>query len=412
MTEEIRPIRLEELDDYVNMGVQAFRGTPAKGRRSRERNEHRLGDTRALFVDGRMMVRLKMIDMPLWFGSAPVPNGGITGVASPPEHRRRGYIGRLLHAVLAELRAQGTPLAALYPFYFPFYKRYGWEHVADNIHYRIPLRQLPATGPTGTWHPAQRGTDLHADQDGGQMASADLAVLRGIYDTWAIGRHGPMVRDEDWWRHAKLREGEEKRPDVYYWRNAAGAPRAYVLYSFETLENEWTRRMHVWEMTALDAEALRAVLAFLRNHDSQARETRVRVPPDLPLPALLDDPEFPGEIEAGLMLRLVDVPAALAARRYPAGVTADLTIAVTDSFLDWNNGVWRLAVAGTTGQATPADGSAGLRMDQRTLARLYAGYVTPAEAAALGLLEVRDPAALVAADNIFAGPRPFIADFF
>ena len=409
MAEEIRRLREDELDMNFNLTSQAFRNSPADV--PRWRKHARVEDFRGLFVDGQMQAVLELLEMPIWFGAAPVTAGGISGVASPPENRRKGYIGRLLHAALAEARDRGWPLSALYPFHFPFYKRYGWEHISDNFFYKVPMGQLPIGKVEGSWHPLLRGTDLNAEDEAARMPDADLAILRGIYDAWVVGRSGPIVRDERWWR-MRLREGMSKRPDVYVWRDPAGRPRAYIMYSFETLESQWSRRLQVRELVALDMAALQAALIFLRYHDSQAKEVRLRLPEDQRFLALLDDPEFPVEVEAGVMLRVVDVAPALAARRYPAGLGGRLTLQVADPFLDWNNGTYRLEVGDTAGQVTRTDAAPGLSMDQKTLSRLYAGYLAAREAATLGLLEVHDPAALTLADQVFALPRPFMADYF
>jgi predicted acetyltransferase len=340
-----------------------------------------------------------------------VPTGGISGVASPPENRRQGYIGRLLHAVLCEIRERGWPLSTLYPFYFPFYKRYGWEHVSDNYEYKIPMTHLPVRQPAGTWHAVLRSTDMNAEE--AHVSDDDVATLMEIYNAWAAaGRTGPVVRDTRWWRLNKLREGSPKRPDLYYWRDPAGQPRAYVNYSFVDLSTPWERRLQVGDMAALDIPAFQAVLGFLRNHDSQAKEVKMFLPEDIRLAALLDDPEFTIEVQAGFMLRLVDVAAALAARRYPAGVSAHVTLAIHDSFLPWNTGTYGLEVRDGVGVASRIDEEPGLSMDQRTLGRLYSGYMTASEAARLHLLEVHNLVTLEAADRIFAGPRPYMADFF
>jgi predicted acetyltransferase len=409
MAEEIRRLREDELDQNFDLTSQAFRNSPADV--PRWRKHARVEDFRGLFVDGQMQAVLEFLEMPIWFGAAPVTAGGISGVASPPENRRKGYIGRLLHAALAEARERGWPLSALYPFHFPFYKRYGWEHISDNFFYKVPMGQLPMGAMEGSWHPLLRGTDLKAEDENTRMADADLGILRDLYNAWVVGRSGPLGRDERWWR-MRLREGMNQRPDVYYWRDPAGRPRAYLIYSFETLENRWTRRLHVRELVALDMAALQAALIFLRYHDSQAKEVRLRLPEDLRFLSLLDDPEFTVEVEAGVMLRLVDVAAALAARRYPAGVSGHLTLQVADSFLDWNNGTVRLEVSDGAGQAARTEAAPGLGLNQKTLARLYSGYLTAREAATLGLLEVHDPAALALAEQIFTLPRPFMLDYF
>jgi predicted acetyltransferase len=122
MAEEIRPLANDaEVDRFVNMVGQAFRGSPEQARRRRGLVQS--DELRGLFVDGELRAALRLIDMPLWFGAAPVGTGGLSAVATPPEYRRQGYIGRLLRATLAEIRDRGWPLSALYPFSFPFYKR-------------------------------------------------------------------------------------------------------------------------------------------------------------------------------------------------------------------------------------------------------------------------------------------------
>ena len=414
MREEIRPLQENELDPFMNLATQAFRAMPVEGRRWRRQADWR--EMRGLFVDGALRVGLVLHEMPLLFGGTPILAGGLSAVATPPESRRQGLIGRLIRATLEEIRGRGWPLSALYPFYYPFYKRYGWEHMVDHYAYTIPSERLPLSKTPGTWHAVLRGTDLTADQESHQVDEAALAVLRGLYDAWAAHQNAPLVRDERWWRQRKLSEGQERRPDAYYWRDAAGTPRAYVIYQFEPIAaNEWERRLVVWDWVALDPEALRALLGFLRNHDSQAGEVRITVPERLRFRALFDDPSFKVDTHAELMLRLVDVAAALQARPY-AGDGA-VTLAVTDPFLEWNTGVYGLTARDGQGTVAFQPGAAaaagaGLSLDQRVLAQLYAGYLTADEAAELGLLTVHDPAALAAAGRIFAGPRPTFTDFF
>jgi predicted acetyltransferase len=364
--------------------------------------------------------------------------GGLSAVATPPECRRQGLIGRLIRATLEEIRERGWPLSSLFPFYYPFYKRYGWEHMVDHYVYTIPMDRLPLppsaamTEASGSWHPIQRSTDMTADQESHHVDDADLGVLRSLYEDWAAHQNGPFLRNEGWWRLQKLGEGAEdpsRRPDAYYWRNAEGVPRAYVIYQLEQMQggrSEWDRRMVVWDWVALDFQALRALLLFLRNHDSQAEEVRITVPESMRFRALFDDPDFKVETYAELMLRLVDVAAALEARSYPAEAKEEVTLAVTDPYLEWNTGIYRLTVKegrgavgfepfrpATAGAPVDAQGlRPGLSLDQRALAQFYSGYLTPNEAAELGLLTVHDPAALMSAGRIFAGPRPSFTDHF
>ncbi|HMA37407.1 MAG TPA: GNAT family N-acetyltransferase, partial [Chloroflexia bacterium] len=386
------------------MAAQAFQPEPAA--LERWRRSWQLTELRGLFVDGQMRAGLTLFDMHFWFGGRPVRAGGIAGVATPPEYRRQGAVGRLLQAVLAEMRAAGQPLSLLYPFYFPFYKHYGWEHASDNHEYTIPIDRLPAGPIAGTWQAVCVATDPLAADGQRVVSDADLAVLMQIYDAWAPGRNGALVRDAVWWRTRKI----TPRSNIYYWRDPAGTPRALVSYTFKELR-PWERQLQA-SFVAPDPAALRAVLGFLRNHDSQAKEVVVNLPEDDRLLALLDDPRIKAEVDPGFMLRLVDVPAALAARGYPPGVAGRLVWCVAEGFVARTPATYTLDVADGVGTVAPSTAAPDLSLDQRALSQLYSGYLTPHQAAALGLLTVHDPAALDRAALLLAGPKPYLADFF
>ncbi len=148
----------------------------------------------------------------------------------------------------------------------------------------------------------------------------------------------------------------------------------------------------------------------------------------------------------GLWLRLVDLPAALAARCYASADS--LVLEVTDDFCPWNAGRWRLetgvdaggavvadctadvaapAAASRTldvvggihpggpwaGRVTPTDGEPDLVLDTTDLAAVYLGDVRPSELAVAGRVEERTPGALRRADALFAADRrPWCVSMF
>ncbi len=404
MAEEIRPLHESELDQLFNMTAQAFQ-IPAK-RVMEVRNRPTNVLSRGLFVDGDLRVSLVLIPMQVWFGGRLVPTGGLSGVATPPQWRRQGYIGRLLRATVDEMRERGESISTLYPFDFPFYKHYGWAHASDNHVYTLPTTRLPVVTPSGTWHPLQVGSDVYPLPDPTRLTEADLGVLMGIYDAWAPRYNGMLARDVVWWRGRKL----DPQANLFCWRNPAGEPCAYVRYTFKET-GQWERRLEA-QVVALDPAAWRAALGFLRNHDSQAQEVRLTLPEDSRLLALLDDPRFKIEIDPGFMLRINDVVAALQARGYTPEAAGQITVQVDEGWIEHNPTTYRLDVSdGHAGVAT-VTAEPQLSLNMRTLAQLYSGYLTPRQAAEMGLLTVHDPAALGRAQAIFAGPTAYLADFF
>ena len=109
------------------------------------------------------------------------------------------------------------------------------------------------------------------------------------------------------------------------------------------------------------------------------------------------------------------VAGALAARGWPNGVRAELTLAVTDPLLPDNAGRYRVEVADgeasveRTGDA--GSGPADIELGVDALATLYSGHLGPGTLAGLGRLRA-SPEALATATTLFAGPRPWLADMF
>ena len=99
--------------------------------------------------------------------------------------------------------------------------------------------------------------------------------------------------------------------------------------------------VHVREAVALDAAAAHALWSRLLDLDLMASVHVGMLPADDALLGLLVDTRA-GErrVSDNVWVRVVDVPAALAARRYAADV--DVTLAVRDERLASNTGTWRV----------------------------------------------------------------------
>ncbi|HET9667308.1 MAG TPA: sterol carrier protein domain-containing protein, partial [Desertimonas sp.] len=109
-------------------------------------------------------------------------------------------------------------------------------------------------------------------------------------------------------------------------------------------------------------------------------------------------------------LRLLNVDAALTARRF-ADVDAAVAIRVEDTLLPLNAGVWSVSADGAKRLAD--DAAADLVVDVRELSAAYLGGTPWSSLAAVGRIDVRNPAALTAANALFAVPEaPFCCTHF
>jgi predicted acetyltransferase len=117
------------------------------------------------------------------------------------------------------------------------------------------------------------------------------------------------------------------------------------------------------------------------------------------------------------MLRVVDAPAAIAARGFPAATSLTVPLRITDETRPANCGRWRLTVAGGAGTLDPLgpDAPAGpvgpaVTLGARGLAALYAG--TPLVTLRQAGLAVGGTAADDAALDAAFAATPYMLDAF
>ena len=133
---------------------------------------------------------------------------------------------------------------------------------------------------------------------------------------------------------------------------------------------------------------------------------------DEPLQYLVNEPRaLGGRTGDAHWVRLTDLPAALAARRYAAPV--DVVLDVSDALLPENAGRWRLAADSTGATCEPTTDPADLACDVADLGAAYLGHTSLGTLAAAGRVREVRPGALAAASTAFGWYRsPSALDIF
>lgn len=309
--------------------------------------------------------------------------GGVTLVATPPEHRRQGYVRELLGRTLEEFRTEGIHHSALWPFERSFYRRLGWETGSRYLRIEAPPRQLRSAG---------------ADRDGEfrPTSAEEWERLVPVHGAHGAGRGLHLDRTEAWWRR-RVFEGWGDDPYVYRWEDEDGETRAYLTYVIEDGDGEDGRVLSVREASWADPLARRQLWRFLGDHDSQVERVKFVAPfdPELPLIEAVEDPSsVTVEVEAGHMVRLTDVAAGLSALAYPDGASDELGVAVRDPLVDANDRTFVLSVEDGHADCVPPGGETDpdVSLGVGHLSQLAVGY--------------RDASAMAAAGHLDAPPEP------
>jgi predicted acetyltransferase len=277
-------------------------------------------------------------------GTAPV--SGITAVGVDPGERRRGILRRILGWLLDDARKRGEPIAVLWASEGAIYQRFGFGMA--TVQGSITLERA-------------RGAFLRSVDPVGRVRligfEEAMAVVPPLYDTARSVTTGALSRDESYWRYGALLDAEwSQRGAGPKYRalleSADGKPLGYALYR---LKGEWDDRGPKYELTVLevvasDPEAERTLWRWLLDMDLVAtvKGWRQSVPHPLQL-QLVEPRRLQLDVGDGLWLRVLDVAAALEARRYAGAGSIALEI----------RGGVDAAVAGRWSVATSAEEGSG-----------------------------------------------------
>ena len=395
MATEIRPIGEDELDSAHLLLAYSFTGD--RSQEGRMKHVEAMGKAFALYDDGRMAACLRIFPLRMFIHGASVPLGGVSGVASLPEHRRKGHVGRLLRHALAAMREEGQPLSSLFTPHPSLYRRYGWMIASGALLHTFNPKDIAPANPA---RPEGNAYRITAEQ---------WPTVAKLYRQYAAPRNGYLERDEHWWKECvfhRIYDPKHRSNDVAVWADARGEPRGYLVYhgaSEQPPVGPSIDKLAIMEFVALDRTAYLGLLRYLLSHDL-ADEISLWGSLDGPFIAALDEPNrAKQEHHYGFMLRIVDLEKAIAARPPTADAPEGaFTIHITDPSAPWNQGAWRIECSDGRLAAVRADGTADLSADAASFAAMYNGYLRATEAARAGLIEIGNPQAAALADRILA----------
>lgn len=403
---EIRLLGPEQTEEFIKPLLTAFGVvfSPERAERSRRLPE---ATTRIVAIDGSDVVGAAgafAFDFSTP-GGGTVPTSGLTMVAVMPTHRRQGILRRLIQRQLEDARDRGQPIAALWATEATIYRRFGYGL-------------------------ASFGGDVSIERDRSAFVGSPVPfTARFVSEAEALERMPPLYerarraapcmpsRSPGWWSLRKLPDLETARagsgPLQRVIFQIDGRDEAYALYRvrMDLVEPQIpTTTVTVQEAIGATPAGTRAVWRYLCDVDLAGRINATCLPPDHPLFLLLAEPRrMHYRTYDAVFVRIVDVPSALAARRY--GAEGSIVIEVDDAFCPWNTGRYRLDAGASS--VTRTEEPCDLRVSAEALGSAYLGGFSFSRLAEVGGVEARTEGALERADWMFVAPRlPYCPEIF
>jgi predicted acetyltransferase len=331
-----------------------------------------------------------------------LPCAGLTWVGVHPKARRQGVLRAMIEHHLGAVHGRGEPVSALYAAEAGIYGRFGYGLASRCLRFTLPrgaaLREVP--GRRDVRLRLERvEIDRHAD------LVADCHDAARAERPGMVSRTAPALRRHVLLDQPGLRRGAESLRIIVAEAEDDGPARGYALFRRKPAWNDAGAdgTVDVRELVARDPAALRALWGRLLDLDLTARVETWDQPLDDPLVHLLVDVRAAlPRLSDGLWLRVVDVPGALAGRRYAREVDAVLEIG--DALCPWNAGRWRLKGGPDGASCSPTRDAADLRLDVRELGAAYLGGESLTALATAGLVTATGPEVLQPLAAAFGWP--------
>lgn len=380
---------LEEL--FVGRRISFLDTSDYSDPAARQRMLGRLPFIRGYFEDGRLASAATMFPFKMHFAGEVIRVGGLAGVLTPPEHRRKGYVRELLWDGLERLHAEKVGWCLEHPFDPRFYGRFGWQSVTSGVRLKVPCEWLLDKQVSVE---ATRLTDVTTE---------DLTPLKEIHKAWAQHYNFPLSRDdasERGWNHIIQQIRNAQNGLIYLFDEA---------YCMLELKSEPETEVNVRDYAYSSPGGRRQLFAFLGLFSGQAEQINILLPPDEPLRLLLQ--RFQKGTHPDFQARIVDVQAAFRGLRSKDAFS--MALRVHDDFCAWNDGSFLLELSEEGSDITPSHATPDLHLDIQTLTALLCGSLSADAALRAGLIEGSLHHARMLT-TLAGGRQPFIsvADFF
>ncbi|WP_057896560.1 GNAT family N-acetyltransferase [Liquorilactobacillus oeni] len=253
--------------------------------------------------------------------------GAVGSVMTAPAARKKGNSTLLLQRALEQMAASGMTLSYLDPFSHAFYRRLGYGAAINHMHYTIAPEQIQLPRLADGLQEAAVSSSVQTG-----LLSEYLDKVASFYTQQLIHKSGGLLRPKWWWQHLCA-----ERIEICCCLNTKQQLEGYFLYK------RTRKSLILKELLVKNAGAEKSLLQFL--HIQWRNIEQVIFESDEPVyrGQLLNEPlALSVQVKPFMMARIIDLQDFIL--RYPFKNInfGDFVLAVSDSQLAQNNGVWRL----------------------------------------------------------------------
>jgi len=176
------------------------------------------------------------------------------GIGTDPEYRRGGYVRQMFDEVFRHTDEYGWVVSMLHPFSFGYYRKFGYERIADHLIVEFPISKLEYL---------PRVNDLV------KLSGPDrIPDVLKVYEKFAETRNIMFQR----FNGANFPTEPNIHTKATYIRYNGSEPVGYITLGVEKyfLYNRMANiNLNIYEMAYVNADALRDLLGFVRMFEGE-----------------------------------------------------------------------------------------------------------------------------------------------
>ncbi|HBG1182995.1 TPA: GNAT family N-acetyltransferase [Clostridioides difficile] len=392
---EIRYAKEEEIESIKDIWSYCFNDTESF-MKYYFNDKYKSENTVVALDEGKIISSLQLNQYKLLLNSKVYNTSYVVGVSTLPEGRGAGYMNKVMKFTLNELYKKGQLVSILMPIDYRLYRRFGYEHCYDQIEYTINT------------------DDLKNFKSSGKMIKSNLSQIDDLIQidrTFLNEVNGNVLKDEHYYENLFK---EIQSEDGFLYIHEGNEKDGYIVYFLQE------DKMFVRELFYKNIDALKSMLKFIYNHNTQCKIVTISTPTIDKIRFILDNPKDSDiKIKPFMMGRVINVKKFIEDIDIEKDINSSFNLLIEDKFIDENNGLFKIFIQNKKVSVEQLDKKGAekpqedfdIKLDINTLTQLSFSYIDVNEAIFLNDIKDVSEETLETLNCIFSKKNNYINEY-
>ncbi|HBF6552841.1 TPA: GNAT family N-acetyltransferase [Clostridioides difficile] len=392
---EIRYAKEEEIESIKEIWSYCFNDTESF-MKYYFNDKYKSENTVVALDEGKIISSLQLNQYKLLLNSKVYNTSYVVGVSTLPEGRGAGYMNKVMKFTLNELYKKGQLVSILMPIDYRLYRRFGYEHCYDQIEYTINT------------------DDLKNFKSSGKMIKSNFSQIDDLIQidrTFLNEVNGNVLKDEHYYENLFK---EIQSEDGFLYIHEGNEKDGYIVYFLQE------DKMFVRELFYKDIDALKSMLKFIYNHNTQCKIVTISTPTIDKIRFILDNPKDSDiKIKPFMMGRVINVKKFIEDIDIEKDINSSFNLLIEDKFIDENNGLFKISIQNKKVSVEQLDKKGAekpqedfdIKLDINTLTQLSFSYIDVNEAIFLNDIKDVSEETLETLNCIFSKKNNYINEY-